>query len=274
MIHTHLRTLVMHHFPGTGMIRRGLMPIGFLVVACSCSSSPPSRAASLYDLVILNGHVMDPASGLDAERSVGITGGTIRTVTAQPLQGRDTLDARGMVVAPGFIDLHQHAQDTAGYRVEVLDGTTTALELESGTVDFDRWYDERAGRALINHGVSVGHDQVRMQVMGDSGRETPVGPAKSRASTEAELAAIVAAMDHGFRRGAVAAGMLIEFTPGATPWEIVEVFRVAASHGAAVHVHMRALPPAYYFLETEEVIAASAAAGSRSTPVIPAAAHA
>jgi dihydroorotase-like cyclic amidohydrolase len=205
---------------------------------------------------------MDPASGLDAERSVGITEGTIRAVTTEPLQGRDTLDARGMVVAPGFIDLHQHAQHTAGYRVEVLDGTTTALELEGGTVDVDRWYDERAGRALINHGVSVGHDQVRMQVMGDSGGETPVGPAKSRASTEAELAAIVTAMDHGFRRGAVAAGMLIKFTPGATPWEIVEVFRVAASHGATVHVHMRALPPAYYFLETEEVIAAAAATGA------------
>ena len=61
---------------------------------------------------------------------------------------------------PGFIDLHQHAQDAAGYRVEVLDGTTTALELEGGTVDIDRWYDARAGTSIINHGVSVGHDQV------------------------------------------------------------------------------------------------------------------
>ncbi len=271
---THCTARAMYRSPGTTRIVRRLMPIGFLVMFCSCSSSPPSQAAPLYDMVILNGHVMDPATGLDAERSIGITGEAIRAVTEEALQGRDTLDARGMVVAPGFNDLHQHAQDTAGYRVEVLDGTTTALELEGGTVEVDRWYDERAGRALINHGVSVGHDQVRMQVMGDSGGETPVGPAKSRASTEAELTAIVAGMDRGFRRGAVAAGMLIEFTPGATPWEIVEVFRVAASHGAAVHVHMRSLAEPYYFLETEEVIAASAAAGSRSTAVIPVAAHA
>ena len=94
--------------------------------------------------------------------------------------------------------------------------------------------------------------------MGDTGKRTPVGPAKSRASTKAELAAIVAMVDRGFRRGALAAGMVIEMTPGATPWEIYEVFRVAAAHGAAVHVHMRSVPEPYYFLETEEVIAAAA----------------
>ncbi len=225
--------------------------VGLLAMLCACRSAPPSQDASVYDLVIVNGHVMDPASGLDAIRAVGITGGTIRAISEGPLQGRDTLDARGLVVAPGFIDLHQHAQDAAGYRVAALDGTTTALELEGGTPDVDRWYAARAGTSLINHGVSVGHDQVRMQVMRDPGTDTPMGPAKSRASTPAELAEIVAAMDRGFRRGAIAAGMLIEFTPAATPWEVVEVFRVAAKHGAAVHVHMRDLDAPYYFLETE-----------------------
>ncbi len=233
-----------------------------LLLCISCTKAPPDPTTSMYDLVILNGHVMDPASGLNAVRAIGILGGTIRAVSTQPLQGRDTLDARGLVVAPGFIDLHQHAQDTAGYRVEVLDGTTTALELEGGTVDVDRWYDERAGTSIINHGVSVGHDEVRRVVMGDTGRRTAVGAAKSRASTKAELAAIVAMVDRGFRRGAVAAGMVIEITPGATPWEILEVFRVAAAHGAAVHVHMRSVAEPYYFLETEEVIAASAATGA------------
>ena len=101
-----------------------------------------------------------------------------------------------------------------------------------------------------------------MQVMHDPGTDTPIGPAKSRASTGAELAGITAAIDRGFRRGALAAGMLIEFTPAAAPWEILQVFRVAAQHGAAVHVHMRNLPEPWYFLETEEVIAASAATGA------------
>jgi N-acyl-D-aspartate/D-glutamate deacylase len=233
-----------------------------MLLVGACSRADARDDAVVYDRVILNGRVMDPASGFDSSRAVGIVGGSIRAISAQPLPGRDTIDARGMVVAPGFIDLHQHAQDTAAYRVEVLDGTTTALELEGGTVDVDRWYRERDGRSIINFGVSIGHDEVRRRVMGDTGRNTAVGPAKTRASTPAELAELTAVMDRGFRRGAVAAGMIIEFTPGATPWEIIEVFRVAAKYGAAVHVHMRGLAKPYYFLETEEVIAASAATGA------------
>ena len=126
------------------MSRSRLTCLAALALAGACHEPP---GTSVHDLVILNGRVMDPASGLDAVRSLGVTGGVIRVVSVQPLEGRDTLDARGLVVAPGFIDLHQHAQDSAGYRVEVLDGTTTALELEGGTVDIDRWYDERAGRS-------------------------------------------------------------------------------------------------------------------------------
>lgn len=251
-----------------GLIRRNtitirhLLHLGLQAAVCSCRASPRSQTVPGYDLVIMNGTVMDPASGLNAARNIGIAGGTIRVIADYALRGRDTIDATGMVVAPGFIDLHQHAQDSVGYRVEVLDGTTTALELEGGTVDIDRWYDERAGRSLINHGVSIGHDQVRMRVMHDPGKGTAIGPAKLRASTPEELAEILATMDRGLRRGAVAAGMLIEFTPAATPWEILEVFRVAAKYGATVHVHMRNMPEPYYFLETEEVIAAAAATGA------------
>jgi dihydroorotase len=217
-----------------------------------CSLLPADQ--TVYDLVILNGRVMDPASGFDAVRAVGITGGTIRAVSEQPLQGRETLDARGMVVAPGFIDVHQHAHDGPGYQVSVLDGTTTSFELEGGTADIDRWYDARAGTSLVNHGVSVGHSKVRVQVMNDGDKPRP--------STQTELAAIIAALDRGFRRGAVAAGMLLADTPAATPWEVIEVFKVAASHGAAVHVHMRSVDEEYYFLETAEIIAASAATGA------------
>ena len=207
---------------------------------------------------------MDPASGLDAIRTIGISGGTIRTVSRHSLRGRDTLDARGLVVAPGFIDLHQHAQDPAGYRVQVLDGTTTAFELEEGTDDVDRWYADRAGTTLTNYGVSVGQTLARMRVMGDTGREVPVGPAASRAATATEIKAIIQRMDDGLRQGAVAAGVLIEETPAVRQWEIFEMFRTAARYRASVHVHVRSLAEPFYFLETEEVLGAVAASGAGS----------
>ena len=103
------------------------------------AQAPASSTSTVHDIVIQGGRVMDPASGLDAVRSVGITAGKIRAVSTETVRGRETIDARGLAVAPGFIDLHQHAQDAAAYRVEALDGTTTSLELEGGTADVDRW---------------------------------------------------------------------------------------------------------------------------------------
>ncbi|HEY6552153.1 MAG TPA: hypothetical protein VI669_02305, partial [Vicinamibacteria bacterium] len=81
-------------FPRTAVIASHFASIVVLAITISCTAPSPSPTQPAYDLVILGGRVMDPASGLDAVRAVGITGGTIRAVSAQPLQGRDTLDAR------------------------------------------------------------------------------------------------------------------------------------------------------------------------------------
>jgi len=86
-----------------------------------------------------------------------------------------------------------------------------------------------------------------MRVLGDSGVDAPTGPAASRAATDAELAAIVAPMERGMKEGAVAVGVLLEYTPAARPWEIFEMFRVAAAYDASVHVHVRSLNERYYF---------------------------
>jgi dihydroorotase len=123
---------------------------------------------SIHTKVILGGRVMDPESGLDAIRNIAIDGDRITLITMTRIAGHDTIDARGLVVAPGFIDLHQHAQDSAAYRVEALDGTTTALELEEGPADVAAWYATRANGALINYGASVGHVAVRKEVMHDT----------------------------------------------------------------------------------------------------------
>src|SRR6185369_2314792 len=155
----------------------------------------------------------DPESGLDAVRNVAIDRDRITAISSAALRGRDTIDARGLVVAPGFIDLHQHAQDAAGYRVEVLDGTTSALELEEGPADVAAWYAARSAGALINYGAAVGHVAVRKAVMGDSADETPIGPARDRAATPAERAEIQRRLARGLDEGAVAVGLIVAWTP-------------------------------------------------------------
>ena len=181
-----------------------------------------------YDVVIANGRVMDPESGLDAVRNVGTLGGKIRAISSSSLQGKVTLDAKGLVVAPGFIDMHEHGQEPRNYQFQAHDGVTTSLELEAGTAEVADWYADREGRSLINYGVSIGHIPVRMKVMHDPGTFLPTGDAAHREATPQELAEIEADMDKGFREGALAEGMGVNYTAAATHWEIVEMFRIAA----------------------------------------------
>jgi len=123
--------------------------------------------AQPFDVVIAGGRVIDPETGLDAVRHVGVRGGQIVAVSEQPLEGASIVDTTGKVVAPGFIDLHQHAGMAINptiYRHKAMDGVTTALELEVGTDDVDRWYGERDGKQAVRPAPSVPNS------MGESGR--------------------------------------------------------------------------------------------------------
>ena len=230
---------------------------GALLAAARLLAQPPSTGP--FDLVIANGRVMDPESNTDAVRAVGITGGIIRAVSERPLEGRVTIDARGLIVAPGFIDLHQHGQTPADYLRKAADGVTTALELEVGAGDIDAWYGERAGKAAINYGASVGHIPVRMAVMKDGGAFLPSGPAASQEATALQLVEIKAGLSRGLARGAIGVGLGVAYTPQAARTEILDVFEVAGAVGAPVYVHMRGGDPIAAF---EEVLALAAATGA------------
>src|ERR1700741_3022736 len=93
---------------------------------------PSLLSSQTYDIVLQHGRVMDPESGLDAVRSVAINGNKIAAISARSLQGKVEIDAAGLVIAPGFIDLHSHGQTPENYRYKAMDGVTTALELEIG----------------------------------------------------------------------------------------------------------------------------------------------
>ena len=228
------------------------------------AGSGASNGTETYDVVIANGRVMDPESGLDAVRNVGIRSGKIAVISSDPLEGKQTIDARGLVVVPGFIDLHQHGQDAENYAVKAADGVTTALELEVGVADVDGWYGEREGKTRINYGASVGHIPVRMVVMHDPGGLLPSGDAAHRVATTAEMEEISALMEKGLKRGALSVGLGPAYTEAATNLEILDVFRVAAKYHASCHVHIRGSGPPIEgnFSGFEEVMADAAITGA------------
>ena len=213
--------------------------IGLSLVVQAATLSAQSATNTSYDRVIIGGHVMDPASGLDAVRNIGLRDGRIAVITTEALAGRDTVDARGLVVAPGFIDLHAHGQTPETYRFQSLDGVTTSLELELGTSDVPAWYRQRSAGERINYGVSVGHIKVRMSVMHDSGTVMPVGEGAYRAASPAQMREIAQGIETGLSEGAVSIGAGFPYTPAATRDELLAVFRVSARTGTPLHVHIR-----------------------------------
>jgi N-acyl-D-aspartate/D-glutamate deacylase len=247
-------------------LKRALLAV--LAVAAILALASTFHAQSqenIFDLVIANGRVMDPESGLDAVRHVGITGGKITAISSQTLQGKETIDAKGLVVAPGFIDLHEHGQEPRNYQFQAHDGVTTSLELELGTSDVDAWYAQREGKSLINYGVSAGHSPVRMRVFADPGTFVPTADGAHRAATAEQIAQMRTDIEHGLQRGALAVGMGINYTEAASHEEILEMFRAAAKYHASVHVHLRyagILEPQNGLAGIEEVIAAAASTGA------------
>jgi N-acyl-D-aspartate/D-glutamate deacylase len=253
----------------SGFIVRGwwkCVAAGVILVAAAGMSagSGTSSGTETYDVVIASGRVMDPESGLDGVRNIGIRSGRIAVISAGPLEGKQTIEARGLIVAPGFIDLHQHGQDAENYAVKAADGVTTALELEVGVADVDGWYGEREGKALINFGASAGHIPVRMAVMHDPGGLLPSGDAAHKVATAAEMEEISALLEKGLKRGALSVGLGPAYTEAATNQEILDVFRVAAKYHASCHVHLRGSiqPMAGNFSGFEEVVAAAAMTGA------------
>lgn len=125
----------------------------------------PRVEARAFDLVVRGGRVIDPLSGLDAVRDVGIRDARIAAISETPLEGKRVLDATDRVVAPGFIDLHTHSPNPLGQRYQLLDGVTTALELEAGTGSVRALEDALGRRARIHYGASAAWGSARLEAL-------------------------------------------------------------------------------------------------------------
>ena len=198
--------------------------------------APPTSPR--FDLVVVGGRVVD-GTGADARRAdVGIKDGKIAAIgTFTRKDGRDAIDATGLVVAPGFIDVHTHADDiTEQPRAEnfVRMGVTSIVAGNCGTSALDiaeSLNQVRQIGASVNFATLIGHNTVRRAAMGTENRMPRIP----------ELAKMKSFVWRGMTDGAVGFSTGLQYVPGtyARLPEIIELARVAGTAGGVYASHMR-----------------------------------
>ena len=217
--------------------------------------------AAEYDVVILNGRVMDPETSFDGIRNVGVKDGKIITITKHTITGKETIDATGHVVAPGFIDTQTHSAGSLwGARAGLRDGVTTPLDFEIGAINVDAWYAEREGKWPVNLGTVVAQEYHRMRVLdkmplpdpvdvwqlgkwrGESYKENNIPDWAVTKPNLEQLNAILAGLDEELRVGALGVGSTIGYMiEGITTFEQFQTQKVAANYGRTFAAHVRFL---------------------------------
>jgi N-acyl-D-glutamate deacylase len=269
----------------SGLSRRELLALAPGAAAAGLAVQPMRSAAQPvsnqpnergpYDLVIEGGRVVDPQTGLDAMRHVGIKGGRIAAISQRPLGGKELLKADGLVVAPGFIDLHAHGQQLPAAWVQAFDGVTTALELESGVLPVGRYYELMASEGRpINYGSSAAWTYARIaekEGIEPDGTILWFQAAFSRnnwqntLATPAELQRILARVEAGLKEGGLGIGINAGYAPGYGRKEYYELARLARKYEVPTYTHVRYLSvaePLSSFEALQELVALAATTGA------------
>ena len=201
-----------------------------------------------YDLIIRGGRVLDPETGFDAIADVAIKDGTIAAVGAIEGSAERAIDANGLVVSPGFIDLHAHGQSLPADRMQAFDGVTTTLELEVGVLPLARWYDEQAAQGrTLNYGAAAGWVFGRIATMTTQQTASSVagmGEAMrdkrwvEEVATPAETAEIVERVRVGLEQGGLGVAFPNAYAPGTGVKELSELCSLAARHNVPTYTHI------------------------------------
>jgi len=257
------------------LTQQKILTIMLLVILGGFGFAVVPVQAQDFDLVILNGRVMDPETNFDAVRNVGIKDGTIALITEEKITGQKTIDATGHVVAPGFIDIHAHGQNIGDYRMQAMQGVTTMLELESGVLPIGEWYDKQGAKKLpIHYGAAAGWTFARIAAFaGGQPVATPeyFQEAQSRAdwkmniATPEQLSQILKLVAQGLDEGALGIGINAGYAPGHGHKEYFALAEMAAERGVATFTHVRYasnMEPQSSFQAVQELIANAAITGA------------
>jgi cytosine/adenosine deaminase-related metal-dependent hydrolase len=212
--------------------------------------------AADYDLVINGGRVMDPETNYDAVANVGIKDGKIKKITSKQINGKESIDAKGLVVAPGFIDGHQHCIEPYAYSLMLRDGRTTIMDLELGAhgPKLNEWYKRREGNAPVNFGASVSHEFARAAVLDEFkdwkylytpdalSSRVKQGWSKTRPTLE-QGNQILALIDEGLQQGGLGVGSTVGYMrEGVSAREIFELQKLSGRYGRFINMHFRYTP--------------------------------
>lgn len=205
----------------------------------------------MYDLIIAGGRVIDPETKRDGLADIAISQGRIVAIGADLGEAHETISADGLVVAPGFIDIHAHGQSLPADRMQAFDGVTTTLELEVGVLPVGAWYREQATiPRLLNYGTAAAWVMARKAIV--AGMELiegdPAVTAMSRNSqdtrwshdvaTEAQTEDIVALTRQGIEEGGLGIGIPYAYAPGAGAKEMSRICDLAAETGVPTFTHI------------------------------------
>jgi len=229
----------------------------FLVTICF-GNLANAQSNIQYDIVLVGGRVIDPETKLDTIKNVGIINNRIAQISSEPLKGKETVNVSGLVVAPGFIDMHVHGRSNTEQEYQVHDGVTTALELEWGIEHLGKWYASRQGKALINYGASVcwpferfraldkyktGVDELEQKtIKGESKIETLlniIGPSYADDLTPAQMKKVLVNIKFSLSEGGIGIGVPIGYLPKTKPGEMFGVYQLAGELNALVFSHVR-----------------------------------
>ena len=185
-----------------------------------------------FDVVVRGGRVIDPESGYDQVANVGIDAGTVTAISDQLLRGSTTLDAKDLVVSPGWIDILSYEPNEYGIWYKVADGVTTNLGLhglQSRAAEyFDVWGSE-SKRPPTNYGGAFS----------DAWSRASLGLGVDDAASAAQIDELVRMCEEDLDNGYIAIDFEPEYTPGVTFDEIKALSEVAMDHDVPATFHAR-----------------------------------